>query len=408
MKLRYGIFGGLLALIFTVSFISHVELPLRWIAIPLAVMMLSNLLLNRLIRRMGARHALGSILATDVVCLTAVLALSGGPANPLSLLYLVQIAFSALVLSKTWTWSIGALSVLGFALLFPLHVSLPVLEGHHHMTEGFSIHLAGMWIAFVAAALLITIFISKVSQTLRTHEQDVLRLQGLVSRHERIASIVTLAAGAAHELGTPLATIAIAARDLESYATEHAQDQIVGTDAKLIRNEVDRCSGILRAMSAQGAECAGENPVSIRICDLLSYLKQSFPESQRNSIEIVVNDNLEAILPVETTRQALTALVKNAIDASTEGQSVEVSGDCANGKISFTVRDLGTGMGPNTLHRIAEPFFTTKAPGQGIGLGTFLVRVFAENMKGNLAFESIEGEGTTVSLEVPLVKADKS
>jgi len=410
MKLRYGILGGLLALVFTASFISHVELPLGWLTIPIAVMLLSNILLNRLIMRIGARQALGWTLGIDVSCLTAVLALSGGPANPLTLLYLVLITLSALVLSKGWTWSIGALSVLGFAILFPFHVPLPVLEGHHHMRmdEGFSIHLVGMWIAFVTAALLITIFISQVSQTLRTHEQEVRRLQELVNRHERIASVVTLAAGAAHELGTPLATIAIAARELESYAAEHLQDQIVGTDAKLIRNEVERCSSILRGMSAQGAECAGENPVSIRLSDLLSHLKQRFPESQRNSIKTVANDHLEVILPVETTRQALTALVKNAIDASAKGQFVEVRGNCANDKISFIVRDLGTGMSPNTLNRIAEPFFTTKAPGQGIGLGTFLVRVFAENMKGNLAFESVEGEGTTVSLEVPLVKPAES
>jgi two-component system sensor histidine kinase RegB len=410
MKLRYGILGGLLALILTASFVSHIELPLGWLALPLTVMLLSNVLLGRLIAGIGARQALGWTLGIDVACLTAVLALSGGPANPLTLLYLVQITFSALVLSRAWTWSIGTLSVLGFALLFPLHVSLPVLEGHHHMVmnEGFSIHLVGMWIAFIAAALLITIFISQVSQTLRSHEEEVLRLQGLVNRHERIASVVTLAAGAAHELGTPLATIAIIARDLESYAAQQSRDQVVAADAKLIRDEVDRCSSILRGMRAQGAECIGETPIPVRLSELFSYLKRSFPEPQRDSIETVANDNIEAILPVETTRQALTALVKNAIDASAEGQPVELSGDYVNGKLSFTIRDSGTGMTSNTLNRIAEPFFTTKAPGQGIGLGTFLVRVFAENMKGNLTFESVEGEGTTVSLEVPLVKTDES
>lgn len=408
MKLRYGILAGLVFLILIAWFVSHIALPLGWLVVPLIVMLLSNALLNKLMRYISAKHALGSALGIDVACLTAILALSGGPANPLTLLYLVLITLSALVLSKGWTWSIGALSVLGFAILFPFHVPLPVLEGHHHMSDGFSVHLAGMWIAFIAAALLITIFISQVSQTLRNHEQEVRRLQELVSRHERITSVVTLAAGAAHELGTPLATIAIAARDLESYATTQSPDRAVETEAKLIRDEVERCSKILRGMNAQGADCIGEMPAPVRLTDLFSRLMGSFPPSQHAAIKAVADTNLEAVLPIETTRQALTALVKNALDASEAGQPIEISGECANGKVSFVVRDSGSGMPWNTLNRIGEPFFTTKAPGEGVGLGTFLVRVFAENMDGNLAFESVEGEGTTVILEVPLVKLDRS
>ncbi len=401
LKLRYGLLSGLIALILLTVFVSRIQLPLAWLAIPLAVTMLSNLFLSRLIAKLGARPALGITLAIDILCLTAMLALSGGPANPLSLLYLVQITLSAVVLSKAWTWSLGLLSVLGFGFLFLAHVPLPVLEGHHP-AQGFAIHMIGMWIAFVAAALLITVFIGKVSEALRAHEQQVLRLQSQLGRHEKIASIVTLAAGAAHELGTPLATIAIASKELEIYAAQRSRDAHVAEEARLIRAEVDRCGRILHAMSARGAEFIGEMPVAVNLCQFFDRLKSGFPESERRVLQASANPGLEAVLPTESTRQALTALVRNALDASVPGEPVDLCADCGEGKLRFTVRDRGAGMTPDILKRIAEPFFTTKAPGRGMGLGTFLARAFAENLRGSLAFESVAGQGTTVILELPL------
>lgn len=402
IRLRYGLLIGQALLILVAAFVSHIELPLAWLAIPLAVTALSNLSLRALIARFSARNILGLTLAIDVLCLTAVLALSGGAANPFSLLYLVQITLSAVVLSKAWTWSLGALSILAFGFLFIAHVPVPVLEGHHP-AQGFSAHLFGMWIAFVAAALLISVLIGKVSEALRSHEQEVLRLQNQLSRQERIASIATLAAGAAHELGTPLATIAIVARELERYAAGELPDPHVASEARLIRTEVDRCGSILHGMSAQGAEFIGETPSLIRVSDLMSQLRNSFPEPQRDSIAAEVDGDFQATLPVETTRQVLAALVKNGLDASAANQPVKLACDISGDRLRFVVQDSGKGMSPETLKRIGEPFFTTKGPQKGMGLGTFLVRVFAENLHGSLVFDSVVDQGTTATLELPLV-----
>jgi len=195
--LRYGLIAGLVLLILLVAFGARVPLPLSWLVVPIAVMLLSNLLLPRLIAGLGGRRALGATLVLDVLVLTALLSLTGGPANPLTLLYLVQITLSAVVLSRAWTWSLGILSILGFGFLFPFHIPLLVLEGHHP-TQGFAVHLYGMWIAFVAAALLITLFIGEVSEALRRHERKSLELQIKLARHQKLAAVGTLAAGAAH------------------------------------------------------------------------------------------------------------------------------------------------------------------------------------------------------------------
>ena len=101
-----------------------------------------------------------------------------------------------MVLSKRWTWALGVLSVMCFGFLFPFHFDVSVFEAHH-TTEGFSVHLVGMWIAFAAAALVVTVFIGKVSEALRRREQEVLSLQDRIARQERLASVVTLAARAA-------------------------------------------------------------------------------------------------------------------------------------------------------------------------------------------------------------------
>jgi two-component system sensor histidine kinase RegB len=404
-RIRYGVIVGQISLILIAAFISHIEMPLGWLAIPLAVMAASNYLLQRFNQKTNARRALGLSLAIDIVALTAVLALSGGPANPFTLLFLVQITLSAVVLSKEWTWFLGVLSILGFAFLFVAHVTLPVLEGHH-AAQGFSAHLFGMWIAFVAAALLITILIGRVSEALRTRELEVLRLQDQLNRQEKVTSIATLAAGAAHELGTPLSTIAVVAKELEHYAKESSGDPYVTAEAQLIRSGVERCGEILHGMSAKGAQLAGEAPRPIDFEDLFRQVRDAFPEAQRTLIRIDSPDHANAVLPVMTTRQVLSALVKNGLDANTNGKPVEITGAVVEGRIRFTVRDFGTGMSAETLKRVGEPFFTTKPAGRGLGMGTFLVRVFAENVRGRLTFDSEPERGTTAILEWPMVKRD--
>lgn len=403
VRLRYGMVAGEVAVILGLFYGLRVNFPLPWALAPLAIVLGSNILLGRL-RALPVRftqETLGAAFCLDTLCLTAILGLTGGPLNPFSLLYLVQITLSAVVLRKTWTWILGALSTAGFGLLFFFHSPSAAFEAHHS-EQGLSPHLIGMWIAFVVAATLITFFTGKIADALRKREQDVLVLQEQVARNERLASLVTLAAGAAHELGTPLSTIAVVARELERYSASLADNDAVLADARLIRSEVDRCRRILERMSAQSAEPMGEVPTRVRLRDLFAEVIEQFPDSRRALLEIELSDDeLAAVLPAQATIQSLAALVQNALDATSDRRPVVISAARTGSSLSILVQDHGHGMPANVLRRIAEPFFTTKEPGKGMGLGTFLVRTFAESLGGRVRFDSVPGQGTTVTLELP-------
>jgi len=330
------------------------------------------------------------------------LALTGGPMNPFSLLYLVQITLSAVVLRKIWTWALGVLSTVCFGLLFFFRAPSDAFQGHH-VEQGLSPHLVGMWIAFVIAVGLITFFTGKIAEALRTREQEVLVLQDQVSKNERLASLVTLAAGAAHELGTPLGTIAVVAKELERYAADIQSNKAVLEDARLIRAEVERCRRILERMSARSAKPMGEMLMRVSVRDFLSEIVGQFPEQQRGLLKIELPDEtLGASLPVQATAQSVAALVQNALDANLDERQILIIATENGSDLRIAIRDQGHGMPATVLRRIAEPFFTTKQPGKGMGLGTFLVRTFAESLGGRVLFDSIQGEGTTVTLELPL------
>ena len=402
VKLRYGVLFGQALLLLLAHFVFGVELPIAWLALPLALIAVSNLLSAHLSRVFGVQKALGLLLALDTICLTALLALSGGPANPFSILYLVQITLSAIVLSKQWTWALGVLSIAGFGFLFPVHVRVSLFEAHHS-SSGFSTHLIGMWIAFVAGAFLITIFIGKVSEALRSREQEALILQKRLARHERLSSIGTLAAGAAHELGTPLATIAIAARELEKRSSELMKDPDVIEEARLIRREVQRCHGILQQMSARAGELTGESPTSINVAQLMEEVRGQFSTPESDRLQILAADSqMEVKLPADALRQVLTGLIVNAADSSGDGQPISIASEIVDRRVRFTIADSGSGMSPEIMNRLGEPFFTTKDPGKGLGLGIFLARVFAERLGGNLVYDSDPGRGTKAVLELPL------
>jgi two-component system sensor histidine kinase RegB len=315
------------------------------------------------------------------------------------LLYLVQITFSAMILNRVWTWALGALSMISFGMLFWFSRDVPALQAHRD-PGNLSLHLLGMWVAFASAALLIAFFIGRVSEEARRKERELLDMQQRLARNERLASLVTLAAGAAHEMATPLATIAVAAKEIE----RGARDAGLEDDARLIRSEVDRCSSILERMGAQGADPFGEAPRAVGFDELFGGVRDRFPNDRdRIHFETPASHAGRCVIPLRAAIEALSALVKNALDASPGGSPVTLAAATEDGLLRLTVRDRGTGMTPEVVERVADPFFTTKAPGKGMGLGAFLAHLFAQRLGGQLSFDSKPGEGCAAVLELPHV-----
>jgi two-component system, sensor histidine kinase RegB len=411
IRLRYGLIGGEVALIAALSFGLQIPLPLILVAPAIGLQILSNWLLRIRTNHLGgnAEHVVGALFCLDTLCLTLILALSGGPANPFSLLYLVQITFSAVVLRKWWTWALGVLSTLSFGLLFWISLDVPAFHQHAQSGE-FSLHLLGMWIAFATAALLISFFVGKLSAEARKKEHEIRAMQKRLARNDRLASLVTLAAGAAHEMATPLATIAIAAKEMEHDAIARLRDTRSQEDAQLIRSQVERCRLILERMGAQGADPFGETPKSADAQALLLQVKEKFPDAgERIQIQVEAAHSPICVIPIRAAVEALSALVKNALDASPGGEPVVLRAIRSDhGHVRFLIRDEGIGMSSEVLERVAEPFFTTKAPGQGMGLGAFLAHLFAQTSGGQLSFKSQPGRGCTAMLELPDMKYGKS
>ena len=394
VRLRYGMVLGQIATVLFVRYALGVDIPLAAFAIAPILVAASNLLL--------AARAAATLVAwafvLDTLCLTFMLMLSGGPTNPFSLLYLVHITLSAIILTKRWTWALGALSTLCFGLLFLVYRPIPALE-MHHPAGGPDLHLTGMWIGFGVAAFLVALFSGKISELLRQREESLLRMQTELARRDRLASLGTLAAGAAHELNTPLATIAVVARELELFST----NQSIAEDSRLIRTEVDRCREILWRMSVQGAQPAAQASESVEAGELLADVCREIQQPARLHIEV---SSVPLTVPRRAVAQALIALTRNALEAGAPDSAVRVIARRAGARFQFVVSDQGKGMSSDTLRRVGEPFFTTKEPGRGMGLGTFLARSLAEQLGGRLMFESAPETGTRATFELPLHAAE--
>jgi two-component system sensor histidine kinase RegB len=217
-------------------------------------------------------------------------------------------------------------------------------------------------------------------------------------------SLATLTAGAAHELSTPLATIALAARELEHAAAQRGTVPDLAEDARLIRTEVDRCRSILDQMSGRAGGMVAGDPEPIELPSLAAGLRARLSAEEAARLQVLVSPERPSpvILPRDGLSQAVLSLVRNAFDASrvNPASPVVVNVVRAADRLRVTVRDEGEGMPADVLKRAGEPFFTTKEPGRGLGLGLFLARVFAERLGGELAIES--EKGTTVRLELPV------
>ena len=379
---------------------SHV--PIAQVVPVLAAILLSNLWLWWRInsRRATPLATAGALVCLDVILLSWLLLRFGGVLNPASVFYLVQIVLAALVLGRTWAWIVTALSVVGYATMFL--VPTGELHAAQVMHPEIAIHMRGMWIAFALTALIIAILVTRLAMAVERRDRvlDVLREQS--ARASRVASLTTLVAGAAHELSTPLATMAVAAHELERDIVARSADQTLAGDAKLIRAEIDRCRAILNQMAGRLAEPTGEAPRAAAVDDVVAAALARFQPSERARITAAGDRAIDVVWPIGVVAQALGNLLRNALQASAPETAVSIGAErLADTTVRITVSDHGVGMRPDELARAGEPFFTTKPPGLGTGLGLFVTRSSIEQLGGRLTLASRPGEGTTVSIILP-------
>ena len=406
ITLRWVVIIGQIAIIAAVDRLMGIALPLLPMAGIVALEALSNVggvLWRRRATEIG-EAALGLLMLIDVALLTALLYVSGGPFNPFSVLYLVNIALAAVVMSPLWTWTLVVLSLACFGTLFLGH--LPLAGEHHGAHEPrISMHLQGMWIAFGVAAAFIVYFIERVTRALAARDAELAAARSLSARHERLASLAALAAGAAHELATPLSTIAVVARELERQLVHGGVGDAAMGDARLIRQQVERCREILTQLSADAGESAGEAVLAVAIEDLLALATGDLAQSGRIRRVITPAAQGRALaIPPRAMAQALRGILKNALEASGAAGEVVVRVEVGERGWRIAVVDRGVGMAPEVLARAGEPFFTTKSAegaGHGMGLGLFLARVLLERLGGSVEIESTPGGGTTVTLLLP-------
>jgi len=404
ITLRWGAIAGQIATVVVVGLGLGIALPLAPLAAVLALELATNVACTLWVR--GAREVregmLAALMLADVVILTALLALTGGPFNPFSCLYLVNIALAAVVLRPAWTWTLVAGSLACFGALFAQQPWGTLATTGHAHAEHMQMHLEGMWVAFGVAAVFIVYFVQRVTRALAARDAELAAARARTARHERLASLATLAAGAAHELATPLSTIAVAAKELERQVARGVRGAGAAADARLIREQVERCRGILECMTADAGQSTGEAIVAVRIGDLVEGAVRAFPD--RASVRVSIDERARrrtVDAPPRAVQQALRGVLENARHASPRDVPVELRVRADDAACRIEVCDQGAGMAPEVLARAGEPFFTTKPPGEGMGLGLFLARAVLERLGGRLELSSEPGNGTTTALVLP-------
>lgn len=424
LNLRWGALACQVTLVAFVHFFYGIKLPTLIISSIFLIIIVSNLLCYYIIRHqsMVPQVLFSLIMFIDVILLTGLLYHTGGPLNPFTFLYLVHIALGAILMRAPCQWALTFFSIICAAIFFfPKNAGLflrvhnalfniprlfsegrllTLLERGHETT----LHPHGMWFAFSITACFIVFFVGKTRKELERHQDKIAALQQEKHKSERLASLATLAAGAAHEFSTPLAVIAVASGEMLHTLKKANGDPELIDDLNLIQNQVERCRAILSQMAADAGEPLGEEYETVTPAKLLAAAIEELPLAPEQ-IRIINDAQLSRVrLPFRTVSRIIKGLIKNSLDASDKNPLISMHCRQDNNYLYFEIEDNGHGMGEECLTLATDPFFTTKPPGKGMGLGLFLAKTVAERFGGSITLQSEPGKGTTATLSLALAK----
>ena len=338
-------------------------------------------------------------LLVDVFALSALLYFSGGSTNPFISLYLLPLTIAAAALPWAYTWVMAAVTISCYTLM--LFYYLPLPHDHEEHNSEFNLHVSGMWLAFVLSTMLIAWFVVKMGISIRERDKDLALAREQALRNEQIIALGTLAAGAAHELGTPLATMAVVTGELQDEYKENREFQ---DNIRILRDQITQCKHTLTQLLADAGQARAEEG-SGQAVD--SFLRQVLDKWQlmRPSVQFTYHDNgvqpAPQILNTQLLSQSILNLLNNAADASLKHIEIEVSWNYQ--ELHLQILDYGDGLTGEAVQRAGQPFFTSKASGQGFGIGLFLANANIERFGGKVRLTNRVG-GACTQVTLPLIR----
>lgn len=337
-------------------------------------------------------------LLLDVGALTVQIYLSGGAANPFISLYLLQVILGAVLLEAWATWTLVAITSAGFVFLTVFNRELPV--PHHASAKFMNLHIQGMFICFVLAAILLVFFITRINRNLAARDAGLAELRQQSVEEEFVVRMGLLASGAAHELGTPLMTMSVILNDWQRIPALQENSDIA-EDIEEMQGQVLRCKEIVSKVLVSSGEARGESAAPTTVSSFFDTMVAEWRERKMPLKVAYVNKFSpdRAIAPDVVLKQSLVNVLDNAAEASPQWVGITVSRDADD--IVLVVEDRGPGFPESILATIGKPYQSTKkAPGSGLGL--FLLTNVVRKLGGRVQAHNFPQGGAVVSVRLPI------
>jgi len=346
-------------------------------------------------------------LGVDVLALTLMLYYTGGSNNPFVSLFLLPLLLVAAILPKPYIWSMAVITTIsyGILLLFPYqqthdmdHMSHMTGMAMEHSNAAMNTHAMGMAASFLFSVVVILFFVVSMAESLRDRERKLTTAHEKSLRDEHVIALGTLAAGAAHELGTPLGTMAILTKEMER---EYADDELI-EQIQILRAQVDRCKATISQMSSSAGQLRATGGKNMVITDYITHIAKHWQnEHALTQLATLYPSTKDAPVLVvdDTLQQALISLLNNATDAGAQHIRLNLNWD--DRLLLMEIRDDGEGLSDEVQATLGKPFISTKAEGQGLGF--YLAQAVVSRMGGNISIQNnTENKGACVHIQLPL------
>ena len=399
VELRWLAAAGQLLTIVSVYSLLDVQLPLREMFTLLALLGLFNAaswLRTRLALPVTNAELFAGLLV-DVAVLTGQLYFSGGITNPFVFLFLLQVAVASVLLRARYAWALVLVTACALVALTNWHRPLPL--GSLAQAALSTDYLGGLLICFVLCASLLVIFIGRISRNLRARDASLAQLRQRAAEEEHIVRMGLLASGAAHELGTPLATLAVILGDWSRMAPFAGEPEL-REEIEEMQRQIGRCKTIVAGILSSAGETRGDAPVETTLHAFLDRLVAEWQRTRPNARLDYQRDGEDLPIVSDTALQQMVGnILDNAMEAA-PGAPLRLDAHWDEETLTLCVQDRGPGFPDAMLDRLGTPYQSSKGtPGRGLGL--FLSVNVARTLGGQVTAHNVPG-GAEVVITLPL------